>query len=79
MRMKFVFDLDGTVTKQETLPLIAKHFGVEEEIETLTRETVKGNVPFIESFIKRVFILGKLPVSEIDSLLSNVELYERGV
>ena len=29
---KFIFDLDGTVTREETLPLIAKHFSVEEEI-----------------------------------------------
>lgn len=23
--VKFIFDLDGTVTKQETLPIIAEH------------------------------------------------------
>ena len=37
---KFIFDLDGTVTKEETLPLIAKHFSVEGEIMELTRNTV---------------------------------------
>ena len=45
---KFIFDLDGTVTKEETLPLIAKHFSVEEEIETLTKQTVMGQIPFVE-------------------------------
>ena len=74
---KFIFDLDGTVTSQETLPLIASHFGVQEEIENLTRLTIRGNVPFIESFIKRVHILGKLPVSEINDLLEKVPLYEK--
>lgn len=74
--IKFIFDLDGTVTSQETLPVIANHFGVQEEIADLTRQTIKGNVPFIESFIKRVHILGPLPVSEINSLLENVPLYE---
>jgi HAD superfamily phosphoserine phosphatase-like hydrolase len=72
---KFIFDLDGTVTSAETLPLIAKHFHVEEAIAELTAETVQGNIPFIESFIRRVHVLGKLPISEISSLLANVSLY----
>lgn len=72
---KFIFDLDGTITSQETLPLISKHFGIEEEITKLTLETVQGNIPFIESFIKRVHILGQLPVDEISELLKNIELY----
>ncbi len=73
--VKFIFDLDGTITKQETLPLISKKFNIQHEIDTLTMETVKGNIPFIESFIKRVYILGKLPINEISDLLENVELY----
>lgn len=74
--MKFIFDLDGTITSQETLPLIASHFNVQEEISNLTKETIKGNIPFIESFIRRVHILGKLPVDEVATLLSKVNLYE---
>ena len=73
---KFIFDLDGTVTREETLPLIAKHFSVEEEIMELTRNNVDGGVPFIESFIRRVYVLGNLPVSEIADLLGKVRLYE---
>ena len=73
--VKFIFDLDGTVTSQETLQLIAEHFGVQEEISELTARTIRDNVPFIESFIKRVHILGKLSVSGISSLLEKVALY----
>ena len=40
---KFIFDLDGTVTGEETLPLIANHFSVEEELMELTRNTVDGS------------------------------------
>ena len=54
--IKFIFDLDGTVTSQETLPVIASYFGIQEEISELTKQTVRGNVPFMESFIKRVHI-----------------------
>lgn len=75
--IKFIFDLDGTVTSQETLPLIASHFGVQEEIAELTLQTIRGNVPFMESFIKRVHILGQLSVSGINDLLENVPLYEK--
>ncbi len=72
---KFIFDLDGTVTKQETLPLISKHFKIQQEMDNLTKETVQGNIPFVESFIRRVYILGKLPVDEVANLLETVELY----
>lgn len=73
--MKFLFDLDGTVTSQETLPVIANHFKCEEEIAELTKRTVAGNVPFIESFIRRVNILGKYPVRETCDLLEKVPIY----
>jgi HAD superfamily phosphoserine phosphatase-like hydrolase len=74
-KIKFIFDLDGTITSEETLPLMAKHFNVQEEIEQLTRETIQGDIPFVESFIRRVFILGKLPVDEVAALLENVKMY----
>ncbi len=74
---KFIFDLDGTVTKQETLPLISKHFKIQEEIDNLTKETIQGNIPFVESFIRRVYILGKLPIDEVSELLEKVELYQK--
>ena len=73
--MKFLFDLDGTVTSLETLPVIASHFNCQEEIAELTKRTVAGNVPFIESFIRRVNILGKYSVRETSDLLAQVPLY----
>ena len=73
--MKFLFDLDGTVTSEETLPIIANHFNCVEQISELTARTVQGNVPFIESFICRVNILGAYSVSETTRLLSEVPLY----
>ena len=73
--MKFLFDLDGTVTSAETLPIIANHFNCKEEIAELTQRTVQGNIPFIESFIRRVNILGKYSVSETSQLLAEVPLY----
>ena len=76
---KFIFDLDGTVTQQETLPLISKHFNIQAQIDTLTQETIRGNIPFIESFIRRVYILGKLPIDQVADLLEQVPLHPRVV
>ena len=75
--VKFIFDLDGTVTREETLPIIADKYLIKDEIEKLTLETVAGRIPFVESFIRRVFILGKLPVNEIDVLVEGVPLYPK--
>lgn len=75
--LKMMFDLDGTITSQETLPIIARHFRVQDEIDALTQETIAGTIPFIESFIRRVHILKHLPVSEVNSLLGQVPLYPR--
>ena len=70
----FIFDLDGTVTEEETLPLIAKEFGVQTDIAKLTLETVNGSVPFMESFIRRVGILGRFPVKQVSEILSHARL-----
>ena len=40
MKIKFIFDLDGTLTKEESLPRIAKYFHIEQDIEALTEATI---------------------------------------
>lgn len=75
--MKFIFDLDGTVTSVETLPLIAAHFGIEAEIDDITAKTISGNIPFVESFIQRVGILSKRSVVETADILARAPLFEQ--
>ena len=55
----FCFDLDGVVTSQELLPLIAEELGYYEEIKALTDATIKGIIPFESSFRLRC----RIPVS----------------
>jgi len=74
--MKFIFDLDGTLTDCETLPKISEAFGLGETISKLTQQTIRGDIPFMESFIKRVDILGKLNPEEFSKSLSNVNINE---
>ncbi len=71
----FVFDMDGTITTCETLPLIGKHFHIEKEIEKLTYKAIAGNVPYLENFICRIHMLANYPVKEISGLLKNVPLH----
>lgn len=76
MKIKFLFDLDGTLTREETLPIIASKFDLSEEITPLTRETIVGNVPFVESFITRVNLLRNIPPFAIADTLEDVPLYD---
>ena len=61
----FVFDMDGTVTACETLPLIGKYFGIDNEIKKLTQNAIAGNVPYLENFIYRIHLLADYPVKVI--------------
>ncbi len=73
-RIKFIFDLDGTITACESLPFIAKHFNIEEKIEELTKQAVLGEVSFKENFKKRVSFLRNFSVFEINTLLKGIPL-----
>jgi HAD superfamily phosphoserine phosphatase-like hydrolase len=75
MGMKFVFDLDGTVTRVETLPIMARHCGLEDQINELTAKTIQGNIPFIESFIQRVGILGQHSIVALRDVLADTALF----
>lgn len=74
---KFLFDLDGTITRVETLPIIARHFGILEDIELLTKQTIDGEISFVDSFKKRVELMKNLPIDEVANLLENVPLHDK--
>lgn len=70
----FCFDLDGTVTKQEILPLISKKVGLHEEINLLTDITLKGLIPFETSFKLRVRLLSSIAISVVKEVVNEVVL-----
>ncbi len=53
------FDFDGTITRQEVLPLIAREIDMEDEIATLTRATMDGLLDFRKSFRLRCRLLSQ--------------------
>ena len=76
-RYIFLFDLDSTITRQEILPTIAKEAGVYEEMSALTESSMRGEVPFKQSFLQRVELLKQVPVSEVQNIVANIELNEK--
>ncbi|WP_249660257.1 HAD-IB family phosphatase [Lysinibacillus fusiformis] len=71
----YCFDLDGTITKEEILPLISKEIGLYEEISALTEATIKGIIPFEKSFLLRCRLLMDIPVSKVRQIVSGTFLH----
>lgn len=68
------FDLDGTITRCELLPRIARLAGVEDEMRTLTRRTLSGELDFAASFRKRFAMLRHLPAELIRQTVAETPL-----
>ena len=72
----FLFDMDSTITKKEVLPEISAKIGRLDEMRHLTEATMRGELPFKTSFLKRVEILSDIPVSEVNKLVEEIDLNE---
>ena len=70
----FLFDLDSTITRKEILPTISEKIHKEDEMRYLTEATMRGEIPFKTSFLKRVEILNTVPVSEVQEIVSSIPL-----
>ncbi len=76
MKSIFLFDLDGTITRAELLPIIGEKMGLYEEITKLTIETMNGEIPFDQSFKYRVNLLKKVQLSEIQETILAAPCFE---
>lgn len=70
----FCFDLSGTITKEEIIPVLAKELGIYEEVQTLTEATAKGQIPPIKSFLLRSELINKLNISKSQEIIANIQL-----
>ena len=70
----FAFDLDGTVTASEILPVLARELDLVEELELLTSLTLSGAIPFAASFKLRFHILKSLPLPVVRDIVASVPL-----
>ena len=73
----FAFDLDGTITTQETLPILARELDLSDEMEQLTRLTLEGKIDFEASFRMRYHLLREIPLQKIRQIMAEVSLDER--
>ena len=71
MSVAFAFDLDGTVTCEELLPLISKEVDLEEEIKFLTDLTINSFILFEMSFKLRYALLKNIKFSKVKMLWEN--------
>lgn len=72
----FLFDLDSTITKCEILPTISQTINKQSEMRDLTEATMRGDMCFRTSFLRRVDILKEVPVSQVRNAVRNIPLNE---
>jgi phosphoserine phosphatase len=72
----FLFDLDGTITRNELLPLIGKEIGLYDDLTKLTDDTMQGKIPFDQSFKQRVEMLSKIDLAVIQEVILNAPCFE---
>lgn len=76
MTTAYAFDLDGTLTREEILPIIAAELALEREMQTLTALTLSGVIPFEESFRLRCAILRAVSIETVRDIVRTVQLSE---
>jgi HAD superfamily phosphoserine phosphatase-like hydrolase len=69
-------DLDGTLTRTELLPAIARQVGIEEEMTRLTAATMAGEIPFDVSFRERVAMLAEVPLEAVQEAILAAPVFE---
>lgn len=70
----FAFDLDGTVTAREILPVLAQELGLAQEMALLTRLTLDGTLDFAASFKLRFAVLRSIPVKRVQEIVAEIPL-----
>lgn len=77
MKTLFVFDFDGTLTTQESLPVAARELGAGEDFETATRLAVAGSVDYRSNLQQRIIILSKYSDETVAGIVATVPLREK--
>ncbi len=77
MAYTFVFDLDSTITKAESLPALAQCLGMGEEMQACTASAMQSELPFAPDFTARVALLAPLSVAQAQQVVASLPLFER--
>lgn len=68
------FDLDSTLIREEGIDEFARRHGVFEEVAKITEEAMQGDLPFEESFVRRVALLKGLRESELLEVVEKIQI-----
>lgn len=66
-----IADMDSTMIRQECIDELAAELGLKERIAGITERAMRGEIEFEPALRERVGLLAGLPVSAIDTVLSN--------
>lgn len=66
-----IADMDSTMIRQECIDELAAELGLKERISDITERAMRGEIEFEPALRERVGLLAGLPVSSIDTVLSN--------
>lgn len=66
-----IADMDSTMIRQECIDELAAELGLKEKISGITERAMRGEIEFEPALRERVALLAGLPVSAIETVLSN--------
>ena len=69
-----VFDFDSTLMDGETIEILAREVGLEQEVNEITTKAMLGELDFFESLQKRVSLLRGLKVDTVNKICENLPL-----
>ena len=69
-----VFDMDSTIVDFEIINRLASFVGVDEDVKSITKQAMNGELDFEESLKRRVRLLKGTPVSTLEEIAKNIEL-----
>ena len=70
----YLFDMDGTLTKEESIPLIASLSDKCKEIESITRFALSGDGDYENNLRRRIDLLKHIPIDKASSIVETIPL-----
>lgn len=67
-----VFDFDSTLMDGETIEIIAAEIGIQDEIATITKRAMEGELDFFDSLTHRVSLLKGIKESKVNEICQNL-------
>jgi phosphoserine phosphatase len=70
----FISDMDATIVDCETLDDLAEFADVREAVAAITRQSMNGEVDFVDALVRRVAMLEGLPAAMLETAFERVRL-----